>query len=174
MVFQLTDSRDITLIPGAAPPEDVPVTWVTNPPLKSGTYKWSITFQVVPIPFVSSWIAQLVAGMADDQSRLNTVLANVGVTGTAEMLDKQVFYKTNWYGAVYEFTIQYTVRLTLQAGVRLLAWAALLPFIPAILGILTIIVVGVVVWSILSKVEEIVEGPPSPNLASSGHSESLI
>jgi len=165
MVFQLTDARNITLIPGAAPPEDIPVTWLTNPPLASGTYKWSLTFQVVPIPFLSSWIAELMAGAANDQARLNTVLAGAGVSGTAEILDKSVTYRANWYGAVYEFTIEYTVRLTLAAGASLLAWAVLLPFIPAILGILTIIVVGVVVLSILSKVEDITVAPPSANLA---------
>jgi len=165
MVFQLTDSRNITLIPVAAPPEEIPVTWLTNPPLASGTYKWSLTFQVVPIPFVSSWIADLMTGAMNDQARLNTVLANAGVSGTAEILDKQVTYRANWYGAVYEFTITYTVRLTLAAGASLVAFAVLLPFLLTVASIVGYIVVGVFILSILSKVEDIFGAPPSPNLA---------
>lgn len=153
------------VVPEPPPPSEIPVTWVTNPPIASGTYRWSLTFQVVPIPFVSSWIAELMAGVMDDQTRLNTVLASAGVSGTAEVLDKQVTYKTNFYGAVYEFTIQYVVKLNVTGAASLIAWMVLLPFIPAILGILTVIVVGIVVLSILSKIEDITEGPVSPNLA---------
>ena len=160
----VTDTEYLTLTPSAVPPDEIIVTWITNPPLKSGTYKWSLTFQVLPIPFISSWIAELMAGAMDDQTKLNQALANAGVTGTAEMLEKQVYYKANWYGAVYEFTIEYRFKLTLQAGASLIAFVVLLPFLLAIASIVGYIVIGVFIVKILSKVEEIIEGPPSPNL----------
>jgi len=160
----VTDTEYLTLTPSAVPPDEIPVTWITNPPLKSGTYKWSLTFKVIPIPFVSGWIAQLMAGAANDQSRLNKVLSDVGVTGTAEILDKEVSYKANWYGAVSEFTIQYTIKLNIQQSASLIVWAVLMPYIGAILAIIYLVLLGVFVLSILSKVEDITEGPISPNL----------
>lgn len=164
MGFTLTDSRSLTLTPVDSPAE-IPVTWLSNPPIRSGTYTWSLTFQVVPIPWVSDWVAQLMAGAVDDQARLNQVLYEAGVTGTAEILDKRVYYKRNFMGAVYEFTIQWKVRLTVQEGASLVAWAVLLPVVIALIPVVGYIVVGLVILGILSDVKEIAEAPISPNLA---------
>jgi len=141
---------------------EAPVDWDAPAEYKSGVYEWSLKFSITPIPFVSSWVADLQAGQQNDQENLNRIMAERGATGTATILSKSVSMHTNWYGSVDYFTIKYTVAFTgsiqptTEAG--LFAWIVLVPYIPAILSIISLIIIGLIIYNITSTIR-MITGP---------------
>ena len=163
MVFQLTDSRNITLTPGDVPPEEVPVTWDAPAAYKSGVYTWSIKFNILPIPFLDQWLVQLIAGRQDDEERINQIMLSEGATGTATIIEKTLTTHTNWLGNTDSFTIHYKVAFSgnispLGAKAALFAWIVLVPYIPAFVSLISLIIIGIIINNITSTIKSVM-GP---------------
>ena len=157
----VTDTEYLVLTPGAMP--EVPITWDTPAAYKSGIYTWSIKFNVFPIPFLDQWIVQLIAGRQDDEDRVNQIIASEGATGTATILEKTLTKHKNWLGNIDSFTIHYKVAFTgdiapLGAKAALFPWVVLVPYIPAILGVISLIIIGLIINNITSTIKS-VAGP---------------
>lgn len=156
----VTMNADHVLIPFFLAEGEVPVDWVAPAAYESGVYLWSLRFNITPIPFLSSWIADIQAGMLDDEALINQYIADSGGTGTATMLSKTVTTHTNWFGAVDYFTVTYKVAFEgtisgVSAGMALFAWAVLIPFIPAILSIFYLIIVSLMVHNVLCTIRKL-------------------
>lgn len=158
----VTMNVDHVLIPFFLGQGEVPVDWDAPAEYKSGVYEWSLRFNIAPIPFLSSWIAELQSGQQDDQANINRIMAERGATGTATILSKAVSMHANWYGAVDYFTIKYTVAFTgsIQPTVEvsLFPWVVLIPYIPAILSIISLIIIGLIIYNITSTIR-MITGP---------------
>ncbi len=140
-------------------PEVVPVQWFLPPSFSPGIHEWSIKFDIIPIPFISNWIAALAADPTGDQARLDQLLLEQGGTGTATILEKTVTTTKNFLGAVNSYTITYKVDLqgTFTARASLFPFAALIPFIPALIGLAQIIIVALIVNNVTSTIKKVTD-----------------
>lgn len=141
------------------------VDWTVPNQYESGVYKWTITINIFPVPFLSGVVAALVAQRGADEEKLNQSLREQGVQGTATIIDKNVTLTREFWGtAVSKVTLDYLIAFTpahlgatlaVDNRVTLFAWAALVPFIPlikvALLALVALILI-VKVESVISRV----------------------
>lgn len=143
---------------------EIPVEWRGAETLESGVYRWSLKFDIVPIPFLDNWIVDMVAGRQDDEANLNQVMRDGGYVGTATILEKTVSKHTNWLGNVDSFTITYkvvfTTGLSLAPGQRSLAipLVALYPFV-YILGTIILAIITYLAIKLITSTLTKIMGP---------------
>jgi hypothetical protein len=149
---------------------DIPIEWVgTIPDFKDGTYEWSLSFNITPIPFLDNYIVDWLAQRPQDEAALNTALASQGLTGTIVVTDKAITKHVNAFGNVDSFTITYTFTisgtgLSLSGEQALVVWIPILvAAIPLILGLFIAVVYLLTVNSIVAGIKEIV-GPGGKNV----------
>ena len=167
-VFAVTgNTSQIITVPRQGGPT---VTWEGSiPPFKDGTYKWSLRFNIVPIPFLDNYIVDWVAQRPQDEAALNAALQSRGIGGSATITNKEITKHTNILGNVDQFTITYTFTLTgtglsLAGTQSLVVWVPiLLAALPAILVLLTAVVYLLIVNSIVAGIKEVV-GPGGKNV----------
>jgi len=140
---------------------DIPVTWVGPETIESGVYRWSIKFNIVPIPFLDNWITDIITGTQNDEANLNRIMKEQGATGTATIISKEVTKHTNWMGTVDSATITYTVAFTTgpalgSSGQTLVfPFALIIPFIPWIAGTVIAIIIYLAIKNITSTIVKI-------------------
>ena len=137
-------------------PDTVPIDWIVPEVFTPGVHTWTMKFNILPIPFLSNWVAQLAADSEDDEARLNQMLYDQGVTGRVIILDKKVTTETTVLGAVKSYTIEYKLDLQgeFTAQASLFAFAALVPFIPALISLAGLIVIALIVNNVTSTIKE--------------------
>ena len=140
-------------------PDEVTVDWFVPEDFKPGIHEWSIKFDILPIPFISNWIADLAADPSGDQQRLDDLLLEQGGTGTATILEKKVTTSKNFLGAVKSYTITYKVDLqgTFTAKASLFPFAALIPFIPALIGLAQILIIALIILNVTSTIKKVAD-----------------
>jgi hypothetical protein len=151
------------------------VTWEGDiPPFKDGEYKWSLRFNITPIPFLDNYIVDWLSQRPQDEAALNSALASKGITGTVAVTDKTITKHTNVLGNVDQFTITYTFTLagtglSLSGQQSLVVWIPiLLAALPAILTLLTAIVYLLIINSIVAGIEAVVKPGEFPWLIAGG------
>lgn len=166
--FTVTGNMSVTVtVPRQGGPT---VSWEGSiPPFKDGTYKWSLRFNIVPIPFLDNYIVDWVAQRPQDEAALNNALHSSGVSGSASITGKEITKHVNVLGNVDQFTIIYTFTLagtglSLSGQQSLVVWVPILmAALPAILALLTAVVYLLIVNSIVAGIEAVV-GPGGENV----------
>lgn len=146
------------------------ITWEGDiPPFKDGSYKWSLRFNITPIPFLDNYIVDWLSQRPQDEAALNTALASKGIMGTVAVTNKEITKHTNALGNIDQFTITYTFTLTgtglsLSGQQSLVVWIPiLLAALPAILALLTAVVYLLIINSIVAGITAVV-GPGGKNV----------
>jgi hypothetical protein len=146
------------------------VSWEGDiPPFKDGTYRWSLRFNIAPIPFLDNYIVDWLSQRPQDETALNNALASKGLTGTVAVTNKEITKHTNAFGNVDQFTITYTFTLTgtglsLEGEQALVLWIpVLVAAIPLVLSLLTAVVYLLIVNSIVAGITTIA-GPGGSNV----------
>lgn len=74
-----------------------------------GVYRWTQSYNVVPIPYVAEWIRDMMASSLEDQGIINQALAHEGWAGSATVLKKDVKSYLTWYNTVHKFDVIYDI-----------------------------------------------------------------
>lgn len=146
------------------------VEWVgTIPAFKDGTYKWTLTFNIVPIPFLDNYIVDWLSQRPQDEAIMNDALQSQGISGSITITNKEITRHQNAFGNVDRFTITYTYTLagtglSLEGQQALVAWIPILvAAIPAIITLLTAVVYLLIINSIVAGITAIT-GPEGKNV----------
>ena len=95
----------------------IPIEMVTLTPIRNGVFEWTIHYNITPIPFISTLVATIKSALVNDEDKLNQIMQEQGVGGTATFISKKV--ELNWlipYVSVSGFTIKYEVAFTTPLG----------------------------------------------------------